>query len=197
MSRIESFIALIDQTLFGSKKSNELLALWKQVTHFETCQSLVRSGKREGQPCGKPCVKGETHCICHKPRQEKVERIETRTKCTNTFASGKPCTRFCIEDKNVCALHDKPDMEKCSFTLISGSRRGKTCDKTCMAQSKVCSAHSKKMEEKPESPIDTQVSEKSHIEIETCSYMFTKGANKGNTCDKKVSSGTMCITHSK
>lgn len=189
MSRIESFIALVDQTLFGSKKSNELLALWKKVTHFETCQSPVRSGKREGQPCGKPCVKGQTHCICHKPRPTKVEHIETRKKCTNTFASGKPCARFCLDDKNVCALHDKPKMEKCSFTLISGPRRGKPCEKTCMAYSKVCSAHSKKMEDEKQSQIETQ--------LETCSYMFTKGANKGNTCDKKVSSGTMCITHSK
>ena len=145
---IHSFITLIDQTFFGTTKSNELLALWKQVTHFETCKSSVRSGKREGEPCGKPCVKGQVHCICHKSRP--VNAIEIREKCSDTFSNGKKCTRFCVDDKKVCALHDKPKMEKCSYTLISGQRRGQMCAKKCMVGTNVCIAHAKKKDEAKE-----------------------------------------------
>lgn len=143
VNRIDAFITLINQTFCDSAKKDELMAIWKQVNHFDVCKSMVRSGERKGQACGKPCIKEQPHCLCHMPRPPKKE-AEHRQKCISTYENGKNCLRFCLEGKDMCAFHSQQKPLKCTYTLVRGERSGKTCEKPCHENMTVCRSHSKK-----------------------------------------------------
>ena len=139
--RVDAFITLINQTLCDSSKRDELTELWKQVNHFEVCKSMVRSGERKGEECGKPCVKEQSYCLCHMPRAPK--EVAMRQKCTSTYENGKPCLRFSVECKDTCTLHSQQKPIPCTFTLVRGERSGKTCEKPCYENRTVCRVHTK------------------------------------------------------
>jgi hypothetical protein len=145
MSRlqIESFITLVNNRVFKGKQLDNLTAIWKEVTHYETCKVEVQKGERMGQPCGKACVKGKDTCMCHQPRpvKEKVEQV-VRPRCNKDVKKGK-CIRFCVMDSDTCAYHQpKEAPTPCEFQLLSGKRKNTTCGKDCVKGMTVCKRHS-------------------------------------------------------
>ena len=156
MSRIqvESFIALVNDRVFKGKQLDILNAIWKEVTHYETCKVEVQKGERMGQPCGKACVKGKDTCMCHQPRpvKEKVEQV-VRPRCNKDVKKGK-CIRFCVMDSDTCAYHQpKEAPTPCDFQLLSGKRKNTTCGKNCVKGMSVCKRHSVEKQKK-EVPVE-------------------------------------------
>ena len=221
MSRIQinSFLALVNDRLLGGKALDAITKLWAEHTHYDACESKVLSGKRQGEACGKPVIKGKTTCLCHQPRQAKIE--ENKIKCTEHLATGKACPRFCVEDGK-CQFHlDFVAPTMCNKILVGGPRKGQVCAKICKKGDFSCTAHkiveSEQVHEEVQEPARTEVEapeiqtqapartevEAPVIEIEAgeailCSAILKSGAHKGSQCSKKCVEGkSTCASHKK
>jgi hypothetical protein len=145
MSRIQLFIDAVNERLLSSGKKEELMSIWKEITHYDVCTEPVRHGERVGKSCGKPCVKGKPNCVCHLPREKKQKEIDPRSKCSGFRANGDACPRFCVDETNVCAIHSpKPDSVECTFVLVNGVRRNEMCAKNSLPGKTLCRVHFKK-----------------------------------------------------
>ena len=50
--QVEKFIVLVNDRLLHGKQFDTLQSIWKEVTYFETCKVIVKTGERIGQVCG-------------------------------------------------------------------------------------------------------------------------------------------------
>ena len=44
-ARIQTFVQLINDRFLNGKASDQLMALWKEATHYETCTTVVQKSK--------------------------------------------------------------------------------------------------------------------------------------------------------
>ena len=98
------------------------------------------------------------------------------------------------------SLQFKPD--NCEYIFLSGKKKNTTCNKKCIG--KYCPSHQKIMEKRlnkqQKSSINNDVKQKIKTEftINTCSYVFKRGKNKGLQCKcKKIFENGYCKTHYK
>jgi len=54
------------------KNMAQMTEVWQEVHKGNPCTALITTeGKRKGEQCGRPCVKGETTCMPHLPKEKK------------------------------------------------------------------------------------------------------------------------------
>lgn len=140
--QVEKFIVLVNDRLLHGKQFDTLQSIWKEVTYFETCKVIVKTGERIGQLCGKACVKNKDTCMCHEPRPEKVKvEKEYRQRCVRDVKTGS-CIRFCVDGTIFCRYHQpKGEPFLCTFTLMSGKRKNTECGNPCVSGLSVCKRH--------------------------------------------------------
>ena len=140
MSRIQNFLALVNDRLLDGTQLNKLTLLWEEIHQYPKCQTLVLKGERQGQVCGKACVKDQDTCMCHAPRPPKKEVVaEHRDRCSVMVLKGQ-CQRFVVTDGK-CAFHQPKEIVTCSFVLKSGKRNGTECGKPCTKTNTMCARH--------------------------------------------------------
>ncbi len=76
----------------------------KRAKNTAVCTTVLSSGDRVGQSCGKATLIGKDHCLFHQPRAPRPPPI-VRPKCTATFSSGTACPRFCLDGQTLCEHH--------------------------------------------------------------------------------------------
>ena len=141
-SRIQNFFTLVNDRLLQGTQLTQLTALWEEAHQYPKCQTLVLKGERQGQVCGKACVKDTTTCMCHAPRPPKKEKPEeTRERCYMVSSKGQ-CNRFVVHDGK-CKHHQTKDVIACCFVLKSGDRKGTACGKKCSKENTLCFNHIK------------------------------------------------------
>lgn len=168
MARVSTFFDLV-KTQFDSSTFEKIQTLWKQAHEYKKCSVLIKSGKREGEICGKGCVDGQETCLCHIPRQVS----EAKSLCSFVLVSGKnkgnSCKRECVGE--LCSNHknkkeketvpEKVKKEKvkkeqvveeeqvdeqgtCQVILKSGQKKGSVCGKKCITGFETCATHKTK-----------------------------------------------------
>ena len=141
IAHITEFINAVNSEFLKGKKLDELTALWKRISTVPKCPALVKAGIREGQACGKSCVKGQEFCLCHIPR----EPVAPRNECTFVLKAGKrqghPCNKACPVGETICVSHERVNVP-CAFLLRSGERMGQPCGMTC-AEGTICKKHAR------------------------------------------------------
>jgi hypothetical protein len=82
----------------------------KEVKEKSTCSSVIASGKRKGEICGKPCTENrcKTHAKDKKEKEVTSKKTEPKPKrCTALRKSdNKICGNPCEEGKESCSTHD-------------------------------------------------------------------------------------------
>jgi hypothetical protein len=141
-AHITEFINAVNAEFLKGKKLDELTALWKRISTVPKCPALVKAGTREGQACGKSCVKGQEFCLCHIPR----EPIAPRHACIVVLKAGKRqgqhCGKPCMFG-SICVSHSALVMKNpCVFVMRSGEREGQPCGMTC-AEGTICKKHAR------------------------------------------------------
>jgi len=167
---ITDFINAVNAEFLKGKKLDELTAMWKRISTVPKCPALVKAGAREGQPCGKSCVKDQEFCLCHIPREPRDVR-EPRATCTVVLKSGKrqgeSCNKPCAQGTS-CASHSKTSVPasqpssdtvvaapsapvaassvsvssvSCNFVFTKGPRKGKPCGANCVEHTMKCKNH--------------------------------------------------------
>jgi len=203
-NRIQNFLVLVNDRLLGSKQLSQLTALWDEAHQYPKCQTLVLKGERQGQVCGKACIKDKHTCMCHAPRPPKKEKpVEHRDRCSVVAKKGQ-CKRFVV-DGDTCKVHHPKDIVLCSFVLKSGDRKATNCGKACSKENTLCPRHTKDTTDSvTEAPKPSPVTEapKTSPElipstvVDTCDWMMKSGAKKGQLCGKKcVAEKKQCVLH--
>jgi hypothetical protein len=122
MSRIQLFIKAINDHFLEGKKLNEINDLWKQMNEYSICKEEVKTGKRQGESCGKACIKGKDTCLFHIPRVSK-----NKNECQFTLIAGKnkgnKCLKKCVNE--FCKNHSI-EKNPCIFM-----KNGKECGVNC------------------------------------------------------------------
>ena len=140
--RVQHFFALVNDRLLKGKHLDQLTAFWEEAHRYPKCQTLVLKGERQGQVCGKACIKDKNTCMCHAPRPPKKEKpVEHRERCCVIAKKGQ-CKRFVV-DGDKCKVHQPKEIVFCSFVLKSGERKGTNCGKVCSFEHILCPRHSK------------------------------------------------------
>jgi hypothetical protein len=140
--RVQHFFALVNDRLLEGKHLDQLTAFWEEAHRYPKCQTLVLKGERQGQVCGKACIKDKNTCMCHSPRPPKKEKpVEHRERCCVVAKKGQ-CKRFVV-DGDKCKVHQPKEIVFCSFVLKSGERKGTNCGKVCSFEHILCPRHSK------------------------------------------------------
>jgi hypothetical protein len=172
---ITDFINAVNAEFLKGKKLDELTALWKRISTVPKCPALVKAGAREGQPCGKSCVKDQEFCLCHMPREPRDVR-EPRATCTVVLKSGKrqgePCNKPCAQGTS-CASHSKTSVPanepssatvsapvaassvssvSCNFVFTKGPRKGKPCGANSVQHTTKCKNHALLEPVRPQPP---------------------------------------------
>jgi hypothetical protein len=149
-SRVQTFLALINDRLLQGKQMDQLTALWEEAHYYPKCQTVVLKGERQGQMCGKACIKDKDTCMCHSPRPPKKEKpVVHRERCSTMGKKGQ-CKRFVVND-GLCDAHQPKETVNCSMELKSGERKGTLCGKKCSQGKTMCPSHSPK----DTAPVDT------------------------------------------
>ena len=139
-SRIQHFLTLINDRLLKGKHMSQLTSLWEEAHYYPKCQTLVLKGERQGQVCGKACVKDKDTCMCHAPRPPKKEKpVETRDRCITIGKKGQ-CKRFVVSC-GLCEAHQPKEVVMCGLELKSGVRKGTLCGKPCSKGKTMCPRH--------------------------------------------------------
>ena len=217
MSRIQHFLDLVNHRLFSGDHLAQLSALWEEAHRYPQCQTLVLKGERQGQVCGKACVKYTPTCMCHAPRPPKKEVVaEHRDRCSQVTKKGH-CQHFSVANA-LCASHQPKERVVCSFVLKSGKRVSVPCGKTCSKTNTLCQRHRKEkvvkpvkekdvkpVKEKVVKPVKEKVDKMNKIETVTkteqteaqrCDWQIKAGANKGQLCGIKCAAEKKkCILH--
>ena len=172
-AHITEFINAVNTEFLKGKKLDELTALWKRISTVPKCPALVKAGTREGQACGKSCVKGQDFCLCHIPREprEPVAPVAPRAACTIVLKTGKrkgeSCNKPCAEG-NTCVSHSRttvPAIEP-SVPVVSAPAPVSTV-----------------------TPVVSTVAPVASSSSSTCNFVLTKGTRKGEPC------GASCVEH--
>lgn len=131
MSRTTAFFDLF-KTRFGQKRYEEMMAVWEEAHAYDTCTSIVKTGDRKDQVCGKACLTGKTYCLCHTPRPELAEKRVCGKELITGKNKGKTCLRFCAEGQDRCSIHVVSNTGKvCPFIILRGPRANEKCGKVC------------------------------------------------------------------
>jgi hypothetical protein len=139
-SRVQHFLALINDRLLQGKHMSQLTSLWEEAHYYPKCQTLVLKGDRMGQVCGKACIKDKDTCMCHAPRPPKKEKpVDTRERCITMGKKGQ-CKRFVVAG-GLCEAHQPKEVVVCSLALKSGERKGTLCGKPCSKGKTMCPRH--------------------------------------------------------
>ena len=72
------------------------------------CQTIIKSGKRKGQPCGKSCIFPNLTCKCHTNKTVKETNNIKINTCQAIIKSGKRKGQPCgckIYQNNMCKRH--------------------------------------------------------------------------------------------
>ena len=70
-ARVQTFFDTMVE-LGVCKNKDEMVAIWQEVHKGNPCTALITTeGKRKGEQCGRPCVKGESTCMPHLPKEKK------------------------------------------------------------------------------------------------------------------------------
>lgn len=67
------FKALVEKGLVASHRESDVEDVWKMIQIGRPCTALITSSKRNGQVCGRACVKDEEHCVCHLPKEKREQ----------------------------------------------------------------------------------------------------------------------------
>lgn len=149
LSRVMTLLTQINDRFLKGTKSVELDALWKDINHYEKCTVIVENTKnadRNGKPCGKACIKGQTTCMCHAPRPVKEKKVEIqRPRCATKTTKGD-CKRFCVDGLTTCALHQPKEVVLCCFVLKAGKNANAACGHPVKAGETLCKRHTEKKE---------------------------------------------------
>jgi hypothetical protein len=164
------------------------------------CEIILNAGPNKGKPCCKKLhSQSDTLCDYHFKKSNNTTNSETSSITSNS--------------------HKTP----CIFIVTRGERKGSQCGKpVCLKSETYCATHFKATNPTPKSkkiistkPVkpkeiklndinsnDTDNEEDTkntnNIDSNTCSYVFSRGKNKGNNCIKKIhDNGSFCKEHSK
>jgi len=77
-------------SLKGSKLIIGVTSPQKYSMYSQKCESIIKSGKRKGEKCGKKCEYPNTICNMHK-KYEQNKTINVNVKKTSKEANGKCC----------------------------------------------------------------------------------------------------------
>jgi len=204
MSRIETFMAMVNEKFLEGASMEKLQLLWKEISKVEVCTELVKHGERKGAECGKACVKGKDKCLCHLPRVV----VEKTNECVEILKSGpnkgNPCGKKCATE--MCSVHTKKhkDDEKkeekkdgnimCSYV----SKKGKSCEK--ISNSTMCKKHLKKTNKVEIAAYESSdVVDVVDVAAIAAPMVFrcTHIRKNKKVCGKKCKSGETCKHHSK
>lgn len=95
---------------------------------------------------------------------------------------------------------------KCQVPKQRGDNKGEPCGKNCVVGTDFCPEHLKKNQKSPSTPSQPATDADGSapaptkpvpVTGSTCEHVLQTGANKGQPCGKKVTSGTWCTTHAK
>jgi hypothetical protein len=145
--------------------------------------------------------------------KEQAVTKEQILECWNSVSDFK----VPVSASRVATISDSPaskkpraqtdKLRKCQVPKMRGDSKGEPCGKNCVLDCDFCPEHLKKNQKSPDanSPA-ADVSSKSTVQAvkseapaagAMCEHLLQTGANKGNPCGKKVSSGSWCSVHAK
>jgi RNA recognition motif-containing protein len=94
------FQMLMDEGFVTSHNQDDLIALWKKAHMGRPCPAIVvKDGPRQGQSCGRPCMKSEETCMCHLPK-DKMDAIRQKTKEKRDAAKSDSDSEVEVKEKS-------------------------------------------------------------------------------------------------
>ena len=67
------FNTLVEKGIVSRNHIPEIETIWKTIQIGRPCPALITSVKRNGQVCGRACVKDENNCMCHLPKEKRTQ----------------------------------------------------------------------------------------------------------------------------
>jgi hypothetical protein len=181
---ITEFIAAVNAQLLKGKKAAELNALWQTISSVPKCPAIVKAGKREGEACGKSCVKGQPFCLCHTPR-EVVSHDECSFVLTAGKREGQMCGKSCPVGQ-MCTAHRRV-IVPCEYIMKSGDRQGQACGVTC-ASGTICKKHIKKATEEivEEAVQEIEAEAQEQVQVQVAAVAAVAAAEEKENADEII-----------